>query len=53
MTLAWALTDYRAQGQTIPIVLVDIAKLPTGSVNAFNIYSLYQEVKEDTQFDFC
>ncbi|KAJ3738871.1 hypothetical protein F5050DRAFT_1580540 [Lentinula boryana] len=38
MTTAYAFTDYRAQGQTIPYVLVDIAKPPTGKLTLFNLY---------------
>ncbi|KAJ8594168.1 hypothetical protein M405DRAFT_918806, partial [Rhizopogon salebrosus TDB-379] len=32
------LSDYRAQGQTIGHVLVDIATPPTGGLNLFNLY---------------
>ncbi|KAF4612702.1 hypothetical protein D9613_011752 [Agrocybe pediades] len=38
MTLAWAYTDYRSQGQTIPFVYIDIARPPTGKMNMFNLY---------------
>jgi hypothetical protein len=38
MTAAYAFTDYRSQGQTIPYVLVDIATPPTGGLNLFNLY---------------
>lgn len=38
MTNAYAFTDYRAQGQTIPYVIVDIAKPPSGALNLFNLY---------------
>ncbi|KAI6118730.1 hypothetical protein EDD16DRAFT_1480703 [Pisolithus croceorrhizus] len=38
MTCAYAFTDYRSQGQTISHVLVDIARLPTGGLNLFNLY---------------
>ncbi|KAJ4501177.1 hypothetical protein C8R41DRAFT_749738 [Lentinula lateritia] len=38
MTAAYAFTDYRSQGQTIPYVIVDIAKPPTGKLNLFNLY---------------
>lgn len=38
ITGAYALTDYRAQGQTIPFVLVDIASPPTGKLTLFNLY---------------
>ena len=38
MTPAYAFTDYRAQGQTIPYVIVDIATPPTGGLNLFNLY---------------
>jgi hypothetical protein len=38
ITPAYASTDYRAQGQTIGHVLVDIATPPTGGLNLFNLY---------------
>ncbi|OCH86076.1 hypothetical protein OBBRIDRAFT_701245, partial [Obba rivulosa] len=39
VTAAYAFTDYRAQGQTIPYVLVDIAS-PPPPVN-LSLFSLY------------
>ena len=39
ITAAYAFTDYRSQGQTIPYVVVDITSPPTGSpLSLFNIY---------------
>ncbi|KAJ7643178.1 hypothetical protein B0H17DRAFT_959878 [Mycena rosella] len=38
MTAAYAFTDYRAQGQTIPYVLVDIGTPPSGTLSLFNLY---------------
>lgn len=38
MTAAYAFTDYRSQGQTIPFVLVDIGTPPTGTLSLFNLY---------------
>lgn len=38
ITAAYVFTDYRAQGQTIPYVLVDIASPPTGKLSLFNLY---------------
>jgi hypothetical protein len=38
MTPSYAFTDYRSQGQTIPLVIVDIAKPPTGTLSLFNLY---------------
>ncbi|KAI5891233.1 uncharacterized protein SCHCODRAFT_02480013, partial [Schizophyllum commune H4-8] len=38
ITLAYAFTDYRAQGQTMSAVLVDIAKVPNGRLSLFNVY---------------
>ena len=36
---AYAFTDYRSQGQTIPYyVIVDIASPPTGTLSLFNLY---------------
>ena len=38
VTAAYAFTDYRSQGQTIPNVLVDIATPPRGSLSLPNLY---------------
>ena len=38
LTLAYAFTDYRAQGQTLEPVIVDIGPPPHGSLTPFNIY---------------
>ncbi|KAI6009235.1 hypothetical protein EDC04DRAFT_2581691 [Pisolithus marmoratus] len=38
MTTAYAFTDYCTQGQTIPYVIVNIAKPPMGALNLFNLY---------------
>ena len=38
VTAAYAFTDYRLQGQTIPYVVVDIATPPTGGLSLFNLY---------------
>ncbi|KAK1233979.1 hypothetical protein PQX77_002829 [Marasmius sp. AFHP31] len=38
LTLAYAFTDYRAQGQTIVPAIIDIATPPGGALNLFNIY---------------
>jgi hypothetical protein len=38
MTAAYAFTDYRSQGQTIPHVLIDITTPPTGGLSLFNLY---------------
>ncbi|KIL55962.1 hypothetical protein M378DRAFT_113643 [Amanita muscaria Koide BX008] len=38
VTAAYAFTDYRSQGQTLPYVIVDIASPPFGSLNLFNLY---------------
>lgn len=38
ITAAYAFTDYRSQGQTIPNVIVDIAKPPGGDLSLFNVY---------------
>ena len=37
MTSAYAFTDYRSQGQTLPYV-IDIASPPTGTLSLFNLY---------------
>ncbi|PSS08934.1 hypothetical protein PHLCEN_2v3424, partial [Hermanssonia centrifuga] len=38
ITPAYAFTDYRAQGQTLPYVVVDIATPPSGTLSLFNLY---------------
>jgi len=38
LTLAYSFTDYRAQGQTLHRVVVDIGQPPTGRLTAFNAY---------------
>ncbi|KAF8076845.1 hypothetical protein FPV67DRAFT_1472856 [Lyophyllum atratum] len=38
LTAAYAFTDYRSQGQTLPYVLIDIASPPTGTLTLFNLY---------------
>ncbi|KAJ6615480.1 hypothetical protein B0H10DRAFT_63413 [Mycena sp. CBHHK59/15] len=38
MTAAYAFTNYRSQGQTIPFLLVDIATSPSGTLSLFNLY---------------
>ena len=38
VTPAYAFTDYRSQGQTIPHVIDDIASPPTGGLSLFNLY---------------
>jgi hypothetical protein len=38
ITPAYAFTDYHAQGQTIPYVLIDIALPPSGALSLFNVY---------------
>ncbi|KIK24232.1 hypothetical protein PISMIDRAFT_98899, partial [Pisolithus microcarpus 441] len=38
MTNAYMFTDYQAQGQTIPYLIVDIAKPPSSRLNLFNLY---------------
>ena len=38
MTAAYAFTDYRAQGQTIDMVIIDIARPPRATLSLFNLY---------------
>lgn len=38
ITRAYSFTDYCAQGQTIPYVVVDIASPPTSGLSLFNLY---------------
>ncbi|KAF8798283.1 hypothetical protein BYT27DRAFT_7055534, partial [Phlegmacium glaucopus] len=34
----YAFTDYKAQGQTLAYIIVDIAKPPSGKLSPFNVY---------------
>lgn len=45
ITPAYAFTDYRAQGQTIVPVIVDISRPPTGGIMPFNIYMVLSRAK--------
>ena len=38
VTAAYAFTDYKAQGQTMECVIVDLAKLPSGAFTGFAVY---------------
>ena len=38
ITAAYACTDYRAQGQTLPSAIIDISSPPTGALSLFNLY---------------
>lgn len=38
LTLAYAFTDYRSQGQTLQPVMIDIGPPPHGHLTPFNIY---------------
>jgi hypothetical protein len=38
ITAAYAFTDYRSQGQTIPYAILDLASPPTGKLTLFNLY---------------
>jgi ATP-dependent exoDNAse (exonuclease V) alpha subunit len=38
MIAAYAFTNYQSQGQTLPYVIIDIAKSPTGGLDLFNLY---------------
>ncbi|KAF9482840.1 hypothetical protein BDN70DRAFT_800717, partial [Pholiota conissans] len=35
---AYAFTDYRSQGQTLPYVIINVASPPTGKLTLFNLY---------------
>ncbi|THG95067.1 hypothetical protein EW026_g6512 [Hermanssonia centrifuga] len=49
VTSAYAFTDYRAQGQTLPYVVVDIATPPSGALSLFNLYvALSRSAGRDT-----
>jgi ATP-dependent exoDNAse (exonuclease V) alpha subunit len=52
MTAGYAFTDYKAQGQTIEYVIIDIRKPPTGSLSPFSVYvALLRSRGRDTDFD--
>ena len=38
LTASYLFTDYRAQGQTIEYVLIDLGRVPSGSLSPFNAY---------------
>ncbi|KAI6115144.1 hypothetical protein EDD16DRAFT_1461021, partial [Pisolithus croceorrhizus] len=38
ITPAYAFTDYRSQGQTLPCVIIDITTPLSGTLNLFNLY---------------
>jgi hypothetical protein len=38
LTPAYAFTDYRSQGQTLPYVIIDLATPPSGGLTPFNAY---------------
>jgi hypothetical protein len=38
VTGGYAFTDYRSQGQTLPAVIVDLAKPPSGNLTSFGAY---------------
>lgn len=38
LTASYAFTDYRAQGQTIEYVIIDLGRVPSGSLSPFNAY---------------
>lgn len=38
LTPGYAFTDYKAQGQTIEYVVIDIGKPPSGTLSAFGVY---------------
>ncbi|EIM82415.1 uncharacterized protein STEHIDRAFT_64972 [Stereum hirsutum FP-91666 SS1] len=52
MSSAYAFTDYRAQGQTIPYVLIDIAQPPSNGLSLFNLYvALSRSSEEDDRLE--
>ncbi|KAK0230848.1 hypothetical protein IW262DRAFT_1261225 [Armillaria fumosa] len=53
MTSAYAFTHYRSPGQTIPVVIVDVARPPAGKLSLFNLYvALSQKLlMEDDRLD--
>ena len=38
MTVGYVFMDYKSQGQTIKYIIIDIGKLPTGSLSPFLVY---------------
>ncbi|KAF7971479.1 hypothetical protein HWV62_20998 [Athelia sp. TMB] len=49
ITAAYAFTNYRSQGQTLPYVIIDIATPPSGTLNLFNLYVALSGVQGDPQ----
>jgi ATP-dependent exoDNAse (exonuclease V) alpha subunit len=47
---AYAFTDYRAQGQTLPYVIVDIARPPGGGLTQFNAYVALSQSKSSAYY---
>ncbi|KAJ3511695.1 hypothetical protein NLJ89_g3948 [Agrocybe chaxingu] len=43
MTAAYSFTDYRAQGQTLRYVIIDISPPPTGKLTLFNFPELFMQ----------
>ncbi|KAJ7251541.1 hypothetical protein B0H12DRAFT_1119480 [Mycena haematopus] len=49
---AYAFTDYRSQGQTIPYVLVDVASPPSGTLSLFNLCVALSRIQAGRQSVF-
>ncbi|KIK93192.1 hypothetical protein PAXRUDRAFT_145609, partial [Paxillus rubicundulus Ve08.2h10] len=55
ITAAYTCMGYRAQGQTLPAVIIDIRTPPTGGRSLFNLYvalSRSTGPSEEIQYDF-
>ncbi|KAF9230448.1 hypothetical protein BU15DRAFT_57226, partial [Melanogaster broomeanus] len=51
ITAAYACTDYRAQGQTISALVIDIGTPPSGGLSLFNLYVAMSRMPELTAED--
>ena len=53
VTPAYAFTEYRSQGQTIPYVIVDLARPPGQKLTLFNIMWPCRTALDEIQFRSC
>ena len=52
VTAAYAFTDYRSQGQTLPYVIIDIASPPTGTLLRSVFQSVCRTFKEQWKGEY-
>ena len=51
ITVAYAFTDYKALGQTMECIIVDLAKPPLGALTRFNVYVALSQVVVELRSD--